>query len=512
MSQQHDDGPKKKFSFSYGTRLEDIYEKIREDGKRNSVVPTSTFLFVLGLGVPIWATIILPISFIWQTGKAILPGPKKQQLLPSEDDSVPLDFMPENVKSFSARKYDLVLLGATGFTGKLAALYLTQTYGVNGKVKWALAGRSASKLMELKSDIAKEIGNDDATKIETIIVDTMVRSSLHDLVKDTRSVANTAGPFGLYGNNVVEFCAKYGTSYVDITGEKDWSVQMIEKWENVAKKSGAQIISFCGHDSIPWDITASKLTEAMKKECNDDVVKIECFDEVAGGISGGTLATILLSIDGYKAPRFTSDPWIRKADGSSSKHKTKVVMPLFPEKVINVGEGKTKWSAPFLMTLINGEVVKRSNALRSEGNINVEYKEGMLLQDFKTAFVNTAGLIFGATALLNPITRALIEKALPPGQGPTKNALERGYLCVHGLATGSRGSQVESAMYFPKDAGYKDTARMVVESGLCLALDREHLPIKNGGFYTPSTGMGDVLLERLCRTGTMFRYRIRSKL
>jgi short subunit dehydrogenase-like uncharacterized protein len=315
---------------------------------------------------------------------------------------------------------------------------------------------------------------------------------------------------------VVEFCAKYGTSYVDITGEKEWSVQMIEKWEPVAQQSGANIISFCGHDSIPWDLTFAKLSKKMKDECKDDVLTVECFDEIsAGGVSGGTLATVLLGIDGYKAPRFPSgDPWIRTAAGDASPFKTLVKMTFMPESVFSIGQGSSKkWTAPFIMAMINGEVVKRSNALRSTGNTKVTYKESMLLPDFKSAFVNTAGLVIGVTALLNPITRPLIERALPPGNGPSKKAMNHGYLCVHGLATGSRGTQVESAMYFPKDAGYKDTARMVVESGLCLALDRDRLPVQNqGGFYTPSTGMGDVLLERLCKTGTMFRCRIRSKL
>jgi short subunit dehydrogenase-like uncharacterized protein len=315
------------------------------------------------------------------------------------------------------------------------------------------------------------------------------------------------------GSNLVESCAKYGTNYVDITGEKEWSRRMIAEWDTVAQKTGAKIISFCGHDSVPWDLTTFKLAEALKREKNDDILKVECFDEIkGGGVSGGTIATIFNGMD-YQAPKYPSDPWMKRSDGSSSMYKTKVTSPLLPEKVTaSVGKGPQVWVSPFLMTVINGEVVKRSVALKGTGNLTVTYWEGMLFEDFKTAFVNTFGLYIGLTAMLNPISGTFLRKfILPrPGQGPSKKAMEKGYLCVHGVGTGSKGNVAKSAMYFPYDVGYRETARILVESGLCLALDSAKLPLRVGGFFTPSTGMGNALLDRLCKTGTVFRCRVLS--
>jgi len=312
---------------------------------------------------------------------------------------------------------------------------------------------------------------------------------------------------------LVECCAKYGTNYVDITGEKEWSRKMIAQWDTLAQKTGAKIISFCGHDSVPWDLTTFKLAEALKKEKNDDIIKVECFDEMkGGGVSGGTIETIFNGMD-YQSPKYASDPWMRRGDGTSSMFKTKVTSPFFPEKVNkSIGKIYPAWVSPFFMTVVNGEVVKRSIALKASGNLAVTYWEGMLFEDFKTAFVNTFGLYIGLTALLNPISGTFLRKfVLPkPGQGPSKKAMEKGYLCVHGVGTGSKGNVAESAMYFPYDVGYRETARILVESGLCLALDRGKLPVQVGGFYTPSTGMGNALLDRLCKTGTLFRCRVLS--
>jgi len=402
----------------------------------------------------------------------------------------------------------------TGFTGKLSMSYLVEKYGVNGSVTWAIAGRSAQKLKNIKDDIMKESGNLDVKDVHTILVDTSKRESLHDLVRNTRVVISTAGPFALMGSNVVEFCARYGTSYVDITGEVDWSKSMIAKWDFEARKTGAKIISFCGHDSIPWDLTSYKLAEKLATECDDDLLKTECYNEMnSAGASGGTIKTFLMGLDGSVSPKYVTDPWLQKNDGTKSAFRTKIESPLLPEKVVKLNEKDHKWNSYFVMSAVNGAVVRRTNALISRGNRKVTYREGLLSKDFKSSFVNSFGLYIAGAAILNPITGYFLRKKLPtPGQGPSKKKMQQGYLCVHGIGIGSKGNQVESAFYFPRDAGYLETARMVVESGLCLALDSSKLPIKNGGFYTPASGMGDALLERLCKTGSMFRCRIRSKL
>jgi short subunit dehydrogenase-like uncharacterized protein len=143
------------------------------------------------------------------------------------------------------------VLGATGFTGYLAARHLAKTYGVNQSVKWAIAGRSASKLDQVKSALALELNQPEiATSLDTIVVDTSIPATLPKLVSVTRVVATTAGPYSLYGNSVVEFCAKFGTHYVDITGEVQWVQAMLCQWQTTAQASGAILVPFCGHGTF----------------------------------------------------------------------------------------------------------------------------------------------------------------------------------------------------------------------------------------------------------------------
>lgn len=252
-------------------------------------------------------------------------------------------------------------------------------------------------------------------------------------------------------------------------------------------------------------MTVSKLSQILREECNDDLVKVECFnDVVAGGLSGGTVATILCSFDeNVNKKKFQFNPLLKKADGTKSEYRTVGEHVWIPGKVKSE-KLKSKYESPFLMSMINAEVVKRSQALRSKGCKQILYREALIFEDFKTAFVNWFGLVAGVTCLLTPLRSLVIPN---PGEGPSRKALNEGYLTVAGFGIGSKGNKVETLFYFPKEVGYKDTGRMLVESGLCLALDEEKLPEKNGGFFTPSTGMGDALMERLCKTGSMFAAR-----
>lgn len=312
---------------------------------------------------------------------------------------------------------------------------------------------------------------------------------------------------------MVEFCAKYGTNYVDITGEADWHKDMIMKWDETAQKTGAKIISFCGCDSIPWDMSVYKMAQALSNEFDDDLAEAQCLDDmVGGGPSGGTLATVLYNLDGQKADKvkYPFNPLFKRADGSKSEFTAVGESVLLPGKVKGVGKFRENYEGPFVMSSINTEVIKRSQALRSKGNKNLKYRESLIFQDFKTAFVNWFTLVAGGTLLLTPIRDRIIPK---PGEGPSRKVMEEGYLTVAGFGVGSKGNKVETLLYFPKEVGYRDTGRLLAESGLCLSLDQDKLPVKTGGFFTPSTGMGDALLDRMCNTGCMFASRlIKSKL
>lgn len=514
----------KQFRYVNSRDIEAVHKQFELDGKRPSTSSNGDFLKTAVVGIPVFLS-LLPISIAYQLGKSIIqPTASSDAALDdprfaSREESTEEIFPAlDEITPKHERKYDIVVLGCTGFTGRLAALYIARTYQVNDKVKWAIAGRSQTKLDKLKEELSSIVSN--TQELDTIIVDTTKPSSMHGLVKDTRAVVTTAGPFWKYGSKVVEFCAKYGTDYVDTTGEVGWNKEMIMKWNKKAVQTGSKIISFCGCDSIPWDLTYYKLSQLVNNDVdkkgsdNDYLVKVDFFDELKGGVSGGTIDTFVsLAVDqSYKEARYDYDPYYKSVDGKKIIHKTKDTSPATPKPSI---KGDGKWTIPWLMGMVNMEVVKRSNALLNGPDDvptqkNLQYQEFWVQPSFKEAFINWFGAVVGVTALLNPISGTPVRKyMLPkPGQGPPDKLMTKGYLMVTAQGQSKNGKRVESSLYFPNDAGYADTARMVVESGLTLALDADKLPTKGGGFYTPAIGMGDALLERLCMTGCKFASRV----
>lgn len=498
------------------TTIHDIGEQMKKERKRNPKVSTGTFLLTTVVGVPLYLGVILPLAIVTQLSKKVISttststNTEDTANIKNDDDGTPFPAVTELTPQ-NQRKYDIVLLGATGFVGNLATEYMIKTYGVNREVKWAIAGRSKSKLDTLKQNLAKELNDNEILNIDTISVDTSKRSTLHALVKDTKSVATSAGPFAKYGSPVVEFCSRYGTHYVDITGEVDWHKDMIMSWSDTAKQTGAKIISFCGHDCVPWDLIVFKMAQHLSRECQDDLVEATCLDEMrSGGPSGGTMATVLMNIDGTASSdnkkKYAFNPLLRKADGSRSDYSAVGRAVTRPQRC-SASTQPGKWEGPFVMSTVNTEIIKRTHALAERGNAKLRYREALVADNFATAFVRWFQLVVGGTVLFLP--RAVRNRVVPtPGEGPSRETMEKGYLTVWGYGVGSRGNRVESAFYFPKEAGYMDTARMMVESGLCLALDADRLPVKEGGFYTSATGMGNALVDRLCKSGSMFASRI----
>lgn len=466
--------------------------------------------------IPIWATTLLPFTICWQIGKMVLKPLLKKPEAGQLDSGYKVsasDIVPRE-----DRKYDVVVLGATGFTGGLAVRHLAKTYGVNNTVKWAIAGRTESKLKKVLKDLADELGIQDLTNVDIIVVDTMNPSTLPKLVAQTRVVATTAGPYTLYGNHVVEFCAKFGTHYADITGELDWVRNMYLHWQDTAKQTGARLISFCGHDSIPWDMSVMKVQEILAAECKDRLTEINFWDEAIGGAPGGTIATLYTILDGtaIKSPKVNVDPFQRLPDGTKSDFRSELDLPLFIKKCHSPWDDKSssRWIMPFIMASVNGGVVKWSHALRADGSQHLTYRESAVCSDFKSAFTMFFGLGIFASTLFNPITKPLIQNYVLPksGDGPPLDKMEKKhFLCVSSEGIGENGNRVLSHMYLPKDAGCLETSRMLVESALCLALAESDLPAKQGGFWTPSTALGNVLMQRLEKTGTEFTYAIVPK-
>lgn len=520
------------------------------------------------LSIPIWATVLLPFTFLsctvnffyYNLGKLftsniiVTTAKNDNATTISNTEEIASTIQTNNGQEESSivnnniiiprdeRKYDVVLFGATGFVGKLAVSYLAKEYSglihnnnndvkqQQQRVKWAIAGRSKSKLQATLAAIGQELGNeykDVLNNVDVIIADTSDQSTLKGLVENTRSIASSVGPFQKYGSPLVQYCAMYGTHYADITGEVPWNKEMMRLYDHSARQSGAKIVSFCGHDSIPWDVTVRYLSNTLREDCNDELGQVECLNELVGGVSGGTLATVFESID-RTVKDFQWDSLSKKDDnnnttldmyqrlpcGSESENKVVSDLPLTIGKCRNPSPRfETKWCGPFFMAPINMEVAGRSVAL-SKGSTKqiVRYREAIVAENVMDAFVAWWGTILFGTAAINPVLLPILKKFLPsPGEGPTQSELDDGFLCITGHGIGENGNEVESVFYFPHDGGYKSTARMLVESSICLALDEDRHESAAGGFYSPASLMCDALLDRLVTTGSSFACSVVSK-
>jgi len=471
-----------------------------------------TFLTSVLLGPPVIAILastgVLCQAFIRLKG-AILPSQKLK--LPAEivyDMNQQLKDSPPLPKG--QRKYDLVLLGATGFTGTLGLEYLARNY-CNSEIKLAIAGRNEEKLREVIEKV-KVVVDGWNGNIDIIKCDSSNFKEVYDLCAQTNVIVSTAGPFAKIGTSIVAACAYTGTDYCDITGETEWVKENILLFGDLAKESGARIVSLCGHDSIPWDLSVHTLAKLLNEK-GENLAKVTFMDEIQGGPSGGTLATMIHAIEGgsnvdqaIPPARTKHNPLMLSADNKTvSPFKTKNQSPLlFPVKAFG------SWIAPFVMSVINFDAVRRSAALRTCGNGSLVYVEGMHCPDFKTSVVHTIGLFTGVALLLvNPLRNLLMNYGtIPkPGEGPSLKTMKNGFLRVTGYGEGDKGGRVNSVMYFDVDAGYRDTSRMLMESGLTLVLNGKDLKC-GGGVMTPGYALGDHLLNRLVKTGTRFATKI----
>jgi len=396
--------------------------------------------------------------------------------------------------------YDLVVFGATGFTGSLAAKYIAKQY--QGKFKWAVAGRSLAKLEAIKKEC-----ND---LCDVIVAEASDDVALSAMVRQTKVVLAMAGPFSRYGSKLVSACVAAGTDYCDITGEVYWVREMIAKHDNEARRTGARIVHLCGHDSIPWDLTVMMLAKKIKADGGSELGRVDLWDENCLEFSGGSVQTV---IDHAKKPERSDaekalgyDALLKAPtdSGETSQFSTKVKNIATVER--GTADGPSR--AFFIMADCNGHAVKRSNALLGYGS-NVEYCEGKSFESVFSAWAYLIRFMMFVGGIVVPPVRALLFKlgTLPqPGEGPSEATMKAGYLVVTGVAKSTDGKVAKTKLTFPVDPGYLDTARMIVESGLSLAHDSDKLTNREGGVKTPAACQGEVLLNRLVATGSTFSY------
>lgn len=426
--------------------------------------------------------------------------------------------------------YDIIVWGATGFVGQLVSEYLAKKINVVGssgdarldQLEWAIAGRSLNKLQEIKENIIKI--NPNASSVGILLGDSSDQSSVDRVIQQGKVIIAVAGPYIRYSVPVVDACIRYGAHYVDITGEAQYVKLIIERYHEAAKAKGLHIVSGCGFDSIPSDLGTFLVADFIKTQLKSDVADVKVYlTGMKGGASGGTLLSGVESVEqlGVKFLAFQTDALMPK--GSVRSNDSKDVMGFGYDSNLNL------WTAPFLMSIINSKVVRRSYGL-SNGyyGSNFHYAEGSGRR-FVTAMIYTiVTYVIIAAMMIPPLRWAAKKYGLQPGQGPSKEERENGFfkfrvVGVSEAKGGVKPAVVKATLQGKGDGGYKLTSVMVAEAALCLLLDLDlgkdkssrtrksrsgmqvGFPMEfEGGVLTPSTSMGYYLVDRLNQNGMSF--------
>ena len=377
----------------------------------------------------------------------------------------------------SEREFDLVVFGASGYTGKLVAEYIQNEYGGDQSLKWALAGRNKDKLAGIKEDLNLE------SDLTILKVDSDDQESLDAMTSAAKCILTTVGPYQLYGSNLVESCAKNGTDYVDLTGEPGWMYEMINEHKEAAKKSGARIVFSCGFDSIPFDLGVYFVQQAVRDKFGKPAQHVRGRVKAMNGeFSGGTIASLGATMATLKGKpeliKVLANPFslTEGFEGPTQLDDSKVLL----DEKLNM------WVAPFVMAPINTKNIHRSNAL-----LGHEYGEDFCYDEMMIAGEGEEGKqIADAMTSANPMGG---ENVPQPGEGPSQESREQGNYDVLFFADIDEGC-IEARVTGDMDPGYGSTSKMITESAMCLIHDCNDL---SGGIYTPAPAMGNKLIKRL---------------
>ncbi len=399
-----------------------------------------------------------------------------------------------------SRRYDIVLFGATGFTGRLVAEYLAEHYG-RTDVRVALAGRSLAKLEDVRSGLPTA-----ARDWPLLVADSHDRASLDAIAENTSVVCTTVGPYAKHGAELVAACVAHGTDYCDLTGETQFIRRMIDRHHEEAKQTGARIVHCCGFDSIPSDLGTLMMQEASKERFGAPLQKLTYFaGETKGGFSGGTVASMLNLFEEIARDKsvlkILGNPYALNPEGERKGPDGS------DQKGVRFDRDLGQWTAPFVMAAVNTRVVRRSNAI-----LGYPWGEGFRYAEVMstgkgprglaraTAITSFLGGFMGAAAI-DPIRKLLAARVLPkPGEGPSKEDRDKGFFVTRFVGKTADGRALHGRVEGKSDPGYGETAKMLAESALCLALGGP----SEGGVRTPASTMGMLLVERLREAGMTF--------
>ena len=387
-----------------------------------------------------------------------------------------------------AKEFEVIIYGASGFTGRLVAEFLHKQYGAG--VKWAMAGRDRAKLESVRAEIG--------ASAPIVIASASDPASLEAMARRAQVVITTVGPYQLYGEPLVAACVKAGTDYVDLCGEPNWMAAMIAKYGDAAKTSGARIVFSCGFDSIPFDLGVFFLEREAQARFGAPCPRVKGrVRAMKGTFSGGTMASMLATMEAVRRDpslvAVLADPFA-----------------LAPEKLAPQPDGENVrhddgvgWAAPFVMAAINTKNVHRSNALLNYPyGRDFAYDEMMLTGDGDGG-EKRARKAAQQSATQNKLlgfgpTRAILRSfVLPkPGEGPNKEQRENGMYDVLFVGETADGRSLRASVKGDKDPGYGSTSKMISEAALCLARDvpREETA---GGVWTAAAALRGKLIDRL---------------
>ncbi len=407
------------------------------------------------------------------------------------------------------REFDIVVWGATGFTGRLTAEKLAARAG--SELRWAIGGRNQSKLEAVRAQLGAN-----AADIPIITGDSHDAASLEALVARTRVVCSTVGPYAMYGSELVGACVRAGTHYCDLAADPHWIRKMMDAHETEAAETGARIVHACGMDSIPSDLGVYFLQQHAEKLYGKPCSRVKMrVTEMQGGFSGGTAASLLHGTEAGRTDpsigRAMTEPYYLAPEG----HRQGPDEPenMRSTKVAYDGDLRA-WTKPFFMGPMNSKIVRRTNAL-----LDYPYGEGFRYDEARVvadglsgrikAKAEALGYVAFLSAVASPPTRALLKKYVLPdsGEGPDQETRESGQWKVVLIGKMDDGTTVRALVGGEGDPGTGSTSRMLVESALCLAHDADEIPV-GGGSWTPAAAMGGLLLDRLTsHAGMSFEFK-----
>ncbi|MBI0474033.1 saccharopine dehydrogenase [Sphingomonas sp. MA1305] len=370
------------------------------------------------------------------------------------------------------RDFDIIVYGATGFTGRLVAEYLV----AEGVARWAMAGRNLTKLQEVRDAIGAP------ADLPLLVADSDDPAALRSLAERTQVVLTTVGPYQLYGSDLVAACAATGTGYVDLCGEPAWMRHMIDAHHAEAQRTGARIVFSCGFDSIPFDLGVLTLQDCARAKYGRPAPRVKGrVRTMKGSFSGGTAASFRAtlaaaardpSIVGLLTNPFSLTP------GFSGPHQPVGLLPEF-DPTLNT------WVAPFIMAAINTKNVHRTNFLRGH-----PYGTDFVYDEMMVAGLGEMGKAAAeAIAKLNPLGN---DKGPKPGEGPSKEERDSGHYDLLFVGLMPDGARFDAVVTGDRDPGYGSTSKMIAETARCL-VETEG----DGGIWTPGALLGTTLRDRL---------------